>query len=1060
VAWMRMMGGASVEYHRKTVVERGDDYPGRALAYYASRGETPLVWGGTGAAGLGLAGTVTAEEYEAVYGPGGARHPESGERLVTTRRPGLELVISAHKSVAELGVIGRAEDMHLIMDAERDATLGYLDQVTCRMGGRRGRAATPSPTGGILYAHTRHATSRAGDPCPHDHVLVANVVEMADGRGGWKAADTALWREHLHAATMVGRVASARVAVELGYGIEADNGPSGRLGHWRIAGVAEEVMAVHSKRAAEIDAECARRGETSYQARSVAARTTRQAKDEGVEADLVERWRAELAEVGWPADRLAAAIDAAGQGGLPQPLRVDQARKILSEILGQDGDLARRKVFAKRHVVVAVAPHLYGQDPVLLEAMVARAMADPDVIPLVGVAGARQQPHSLASVIARETAIADSLARQLDRADAPATPTVAVTAAIADVEAGLGGRLSAEQTAAAVDICTSGRGTEIVVGVAGAGKTTMLRVVAAAFETSGYQVTGTATSGQAAKNLGTEAELAESRTLASLIWRIDHGRLHLDERSVVLCDEVGMTDDIDLLRLATHVEGVGAKLVLIGDHRQLGAVGPGGALQALVARHPQAVHYLTENRRQHDAGERRALAQLRDGQVAEAVSWYERHRRIHAIDNRDQAVQAAVDAWAADVTAGDNAALFAWRRANVDALNQRARAWMDTTGRLSGPEVVCPGGKGYRAGDRVVTLAPGPGGSLVTSQRATVEAVDPHAQAVVLRTDDGRLVRLSGEEAGAERLGYGYATTVHRSQGATVGRAHLFADGGGRELAYVAMSRARQSTHVWAVADDTVQAVEDLQRDWTIRRSPTWAIDIGQPAPKQPDASQVLPTLSPERAVRTLALAKARNDIAKARFVFVRPPDWDQAINQARSDLQRAHKAKADLAQGAGIYHDSEAGHAVRDLRHARGAGEHARWEAEHATRWRERRAAAKQTTKWSEHEADAGQRWQTHAVPEIARLDSHIQQLENDIADLAIRAEKQRAAQKAISERLVQDHRHNTDLTRAVTVYRDHLDGIQPPAPRTAARTVHHQLRVPPPTIRPAPQPELGVGM
>ena len=311
------MGGASVEYHRKTVVERGDDYPGRALAYYASRGETPLVWGGSGAGRLGLAGTVTAEEYEAIYGPGGARHPVSGERLVSTRRPGLELVISAHKSVAELGVIGRAEDMHQIMDAERDATLGYLDRVTRQMGGRRGEAAVATATGGLIYAHTRHATSRAGDPCPHDHVLVANLVEMADQRGGWKAADTALWREHLHAATMVGRVAAARVAVELGYGIEADPGPSGKLGHWRIAGVPDEVMAVHSKRAAEIDAECARRGETSYQARGVAARTTRSAKEGPSEADLVDRWQGELLDMGWPVDRLAAAIDAAAQRSGP-----------------------------------------------------------------------------------------------------------------------------------------------------------------------------------------------------------------------------------------------------------------------------------------------------------------------------------------------------------------------------------------------------------------------------------------------------------------------------------------------------------------------------------------------------------------------------------------------------------------------------------------------------------------------------------------------------------------------------------------------------------------------
>ena len=61
-------------------------------------------------------------------------------------------------------------------------------------------------------------------------------------------------------------------------------------------------------------------------------------------------------------------------------------------------------------------------------------------------------------------------------------------------------------------------------GVAGAGKTTMLKAVAAAFEASRYRVVGTATSGQAAQNLGREAELGESATLASLIWRLEHGR--------------------------------------------------------------------------------------------------------------------------------------------------------------------------------------------------------------------------------------------------------------------------------------------------------------------------------------------------------------------------------------------------------------------------------------------------------------------------------------------------------------------------------------------------------
>ena len=140
MAWMRIMGADSVAYHRATVLARGDDHPGQALAYYASRGETPLLWGGACARLLGLQGAVTHGQYAALYGPGGACDPTTGERLVNTKRPGLELVISAHKSVAELGVIGRAEDMHRIMDAERDATLAYLDDLTRRLGGRRGQA--------------------------------------------------------------------------------------------------------------------------------------------------------------------------------------------------------------------------------------------------------------------------------------------------------------------------------------------------------------------------------------------------------------------------------------------------------------------------------------------------------------------------------------------------------------------------------------------------------------------------------------------------------------------------------------------------------------------------------------------------------------------------------------------------------------------------------------------------------------------------------------------------------------------------------------------------------
>ena len=220
---------------------------------------------------------------------------------------------------------------------------------------------------------------------------------------------------------------------------------------------------------------------------------------------------------------------------------------------------------------------------------------------------------------------------------------------------------------------------------------------------------------------------------------------------------------------------------------------------------------------------------------------------------------------------------------------------MATTGRLSGPEVVCPGGLAYRAGDRVVTLAPGPDGSLVTSAAGHRRSRRPRQPARwSLRTDDGRLVRLAGEEAGAERLGYGYATTVHRSQGATVARAHLFADGGGRELAYVAMSRARQSTHIWAVADDLAQAVEDLRRDWSIGRSPTWAIDTGLPAADQLTAN-FFASLADDQRVQVAAVAHAQTKITATALTRIDLPVLVLAVADARAAQEHARDSKPGL---------------------------------------------------------------------------------------------------------------------------------------------------------------------
>jgi conjugative relaxase-like TrwC/TraI family protein len=889
LAWMRMMGVDSVNYHRETVMERGDDHPRAALEYYASRGETPLVWGGSGAPELGLEGPVAEAEYDAIFGPGGARRPSDGARLVNAKRPGMELVVAAQKSVALLGVIGRAEDMHAILDAETDATLAYLDTWMMVRGGRRGRSQTRGPTDGLIWARTRHATSRAGDPEPHEHVLIANVCHMADGKGGWKAVDTAALRDILHAATAFGRVASAGKAVELGYAVEADDGPSGRLGHWRIAGMPEGACQLFSKRSAEITAAVESKGFDTYQARQTAARDTRKTKRHTPPADLMDGWILELSAAGYTPEGMLDDIIQAGEVNRrrrPQVLSARQLDALAVYALGPSGRLAQQKVFTRSDVAVALGPLLFGFAPRALLRAVEAVCGHPDAVALLGVKTAREQAYAPACVIATEAAIALKVALQADRTGAPAVGAEAAEKAITAKEDQLGGRLLTDgQKAMIRSVATSGRPVELIVGVAGAGKTTAVDAARQAFEDAGYRVVGTSISGQAARTLGAEAGIGDSRTIASLLWRLDHRQGRLDSRTVVVCDEAGMTDDPNMLRLLAATETAGSKLIIIGDHRQLGAVGPGGSLQALVARHTGTVHALRENVRQADPEERTVLAQLRAGNVEQAINWYAEHGRINTAPDREQALEQTVAAWVEDLSEGRESTMMAWRRANVAALNTRAQQAMQQAGRLTGPELQVAGNT-YQAGDRIVTLAPSAHGQLVTSQRGQVVGVDLDAGSLSVRMDDGRTHALGADQIGPDQLALGYAMTVHRSQGATFDTAHLFADGGGRELGYVAMSRAHHTAHVHAVADNVYQAVEDLTWDWSREKRQAWAIDTGTPEhagrhPIEIEADKQTP--GKLRAV----LSRARLKAERAALTAAASNQPDPAVRRQVAGLDR-----------------------------------------------------------------------------------------------------------------------------------------------------------------------------
>ncbi len=358
---------------------------------------------------------------------------------------------------------------------------------------------------------------------------------------------------------------------------------------------------------------------------------------------------------------------------------------------------------------------------------------------------------------------------------------------------------------------------------------------------------------------------------------------------------------------------------------------------------------------------------------------------------------------------------------------------METTGRLSGPELTCPGGNAYRAGDHVVTLAPGVNRTLVTSQRAVVTAVDPSRGTLTVRTDDGHHVQLGRNEAGSDSLGYGYATTVHRCQGSTTQRGHLFADGGGRELAYVAMSRARQSTHVWTVADDLPQADDDLRRDWATPRTPTWAIDTALPDPGALTRERFQALRSDQQA-RVAALLHAGTAISGDAIVGIGLPDRAATLGQAEAAVAQACQARADLETGSGVWQDSEAGRAVTDFARARQAREQAERAAEQGARWRDRHAARKEAEVWAQREIDARQRWQAHVAPTITRLEQEIALHQTTLDRAANRFEHRRAATRIVIDHGLEQKRYARNLGQRIGAERDRLDGLPSAEIRRAA--------------------------
>lgn len=342
-----------------------------------------------------------------------------------------------------------------------------------------------------------------------------------------------------------------------------------------------------------------------------------------------------------------------------------------------------------------------------------------------------------------------------------------------------------------------------VVGLAGAGKSTMLSVAADAWRRQCVEVHGAALAGKAADSLQ-DASGIPSRTLASLekSWKTGHAPIKSGD--VLVIDEAGMVGTRQMARVAAKMSEIGAKLVLVGDPDQLQPIEAGMPFRDLVAKHGAA--RLTEVRRQRQDWQHDATRELARGETSQAVEAYRRAGAVKEHGRQDEAIEALAEQYAMDALASDtrhSRLALAHKRADVHALNQSIRAALRDQATQEADVLLQTeaGKRAFGPGDRLVFTGNDPELGVKNGMLGTVRKAARGKVVVELDGEDRQKVTFNPRDY--QTFDHGYAVTIHKSQGVTVDRAYVLGSRSmDRHLTYVALTRHRDAVQLFTSLED------------------------------------------------------------------------------------------------------------------------------------------------------------------------------------------------------------------------------------------------------------------
>lgn len=631
--------------------------------YYSSGSKVEVKWFGLGGARLGLVpgSEVTQDAFERLCDN---LHPQTGEKLTVRhrsndRRVFTDFVVSPPKSVSIIAVIAGDSRLVSLHEEAAQVTLTRLEELAGTRVRQEGMDSDRR-TGEVVAARATHLESRALDPLVHSHHLVFNATwDSVEGR--WKALQTNEIFEQIGLLTEIYRGELAQRLKAIGYRLRPTNNG------FEIAGVPEEIIQRFSKRRKailEADAELSRDigHPLSNNARATLAQATRDWKDLNLSPEEIHQYqlRQVTAEELATLQRLVPP-DASTQVAPPEAIaeRVDPPSVTAAEAV----EFARDHLFERKSVVPVYALQrealAFGHGELTLEEIEDEMARRTEFVEFEGNLTTHEMIHREQEMLK----LVNAGIGQFAPLNATARPD---------------SNLNAEQVAAFKAVLNSPDWVTGIRGIAGSGKTELLKALTQGIEASGRQAVVLAPTTAACGALR-DRGVSRSSTLQNFLANPDFQKDFRD--SVLIVDEAGLLSVGDTLQLLKVSLAGRCRVVLCGDTRQHTGIEAGDALRLLEERSAMQSSGLLRNHRQRNRNYREAIQAFAEGKATEGLSRLEALGALHEVDPENP-YESLVANYLKSVSRGKSALIVSptWRE--ITRVTEAVRAGLKDSGRL------------------------------------------------------------------------------------------------------------------------------------------------------------------------------------------------------------------------------------------------------------------------------------------------------------------------------------------------------------------------------------------